>query len=256
MNALTLFLTETLLISLAIILLHRFKTYFGIGLLLIFLGAVQFIQTILTTTVYNEIFKEVIISPGSAILYTSTLCCLLLIFHTEGVQKTRTAIFGLLFSNVLLALLSAITVKQLQIDSHSIQSDNLREIFNFDVTLFLVGAVLMFIDFLILIIIYQFVNFKLGTLPSFFRIYIPLCIVGFFDAFVFYNINFISIENDTNLLYSNIVAKQFAILIFSLFLFFYLRITKMETAKELPKSLEAVVAIFSFYEEEKVNDKA
>ena len=249
MDALTLFLTETILISLAIILLHHFKTYFGIGLLLIFLGSVQFIQTILTTTVYNKIFDKVIVSPGSAILYTSTLCCLLLVFHTEGVKKTRTAIFGLLFSNVLLALVSAITVKQLQIDTYSIQSENLKEIFNFDVTLFLVGAVLMFIDFLILIIIYQFVNFKLGNIPSFFRIYIPLIIVGLFDSFAYYNINFISIDNSANLLYSNIIAKQLAIFIFSLIIFCYLRIAKMEIAKELPKSFEAVAAIFSFYEE-------
>lgn len=107
----------------------------------------------------------------------------------------------------------------------------------------------MFIDFLILIIIYQFVNFKLGNIPSFFRIYIPLIIVGLFDSFAYYNINFISIDNSANLLYSNIIAKQLAIFIFSLIIFCYLRITKMEIAKELPKSFEAVAAIFSFYEE-------
>ena len=96
MDALTLFLTETILISLAIILLHHFKTYFGIGLLLIFLGSVQFIQTILTTTVYNKIFDKVIVSPGSAILYTSTLCCLLLVFHTEGVKKNKNCNFWII----------------------------------------------------------------------------------------------------------------------------------------------------------------
>lgn len=249
MNALTLFLTETLLISISIVLLHRFKDFFGVGLLLIFLGSVQFIQTILTTTVYNEIFKNVIISPGSAVLYTSTLCCILLLFHTEGVTKTRTAIFGLLFSNVLLAFLSAITVKQLQIDSHSLQTDSLKEIFNFDVTLFLVGAILMFIDFFVLIIIYQFVNFKLSTIPSFFKIYFSLAVVGLFDSVAYYNINFISLDNNANLLHSNIIAKQIAVLIFSIVIYLYLRYFKIENVKEMPQSFNAVAAIFSFYEE-------
>jgi hypothetical protein len=249
MNALTLFLTETLLISISIVILHRFKDYFGIGLLLIFLGSVQFIQTILTTTVYNEIFKGVVISPGSAVLYTSTLCCLLLIFHTEGVKKTRTAIFGLLFSNVLLAFLSSMTVKQLQIDSHSLQTDCLKEIFNFDVTLFLVGAILMFVDFFVLIIIYQFVNYKLSNIPAFFKIYLPLLIVGLFDSVVYYSITFISLDNNANLLHSNIIAKQIAVLIFSIVIYLYLRIFKMENVKESPKSFEAVTSIFSFYEE-------
>lgn len=249
MNALTLFLTETLLISISLVILHRFKDYFGIGLLLIFLGSVQFIQTILTTTVYNEIFKGVVISPGSAVLYTSTLCCLLLIFHTEGVKKTRTAIFGLLFSNVLLAFLSSMTVKQLQIDSHSLQTDSLKEIFNFDVTLFLVGAILMFVDFFVLIIIYQFVNYKLNNIPAFFKIYLPLFIVGLFDSVVYYSITFISLDNNANLLHSNIIAKQIAVLIFSIVIYLYLRIFKMENVKESPKSFEAVTSIFSFYEE-------
>ncbi|WP_136667978.1 hypothetical protein [Flavobacterium sp. H122] len=249
MNALTLFLTETLLISIAIVLLHRFKDYFGIGLLLIFLGSVQFIQTILTTTVYNEIFKDIVISPGSAVLYTSTLCCILLIFHTEGVTKTRTAIFGLLFSNVLLAFLSAITVRQLGIDSHSLQTDSLKEIFSFDVTLFLVGAILMFIDFFVLIIIYQFVNFKLSKIPSFFKIYLPLSSVALFDSVVFYSINFISLDNEANLLNSNIIAKQIAVLIFSLIIYMYLRYSKLENVKEMPQSFNAVASIFSFYEE-------
>ena len=249
MNALTLFITEIILVSVFVILTHRFKYFFGFGFMLIFLGSVQFYQTVLASSVYNEIFDNIIISPGSTVLFSSTLCTILLLFHTEGVKVTRTATFGLLFTNVFLALLSYITVKQLSADNHSLHIDYLNLLFNFDITLFLIGTIVMLIDFFLLIIIYQFINLKFSFLFHAIKIYIPLALISAFDSIVFYNINFVSIEKETNLLYSNILGKQIAVLIFSILICLYLKILNIQKVKETPKNIEDVLAVFSFSDE-------
>lgn len=246
MNALSLLILEIFIISGAILFLHKLRVFLGIGLLLIFLGTVQFYQTILASSVYNEIFDGILVSPGSAILFTSTLFSILLIFHTEGVKVTRTAIFGILFSNVLLAILSIITLYQLKIDTHSIFQEYLNEILNFDVTLFLIGTCILLFDLFLIVIFYQFLNLKLKNSPAFFKIFIPLSVVAFFDSVMFYGINFFSIETNLNLLFSNVIGKQIAASLFSICMYGYLKFSKLLTPKETPNNLDDVIAVFTF----------
>ncbi|MES2810970.1 MAG: hypothetical protein V4670_00735 [Bacteroidota bacterium] len=246
MNAITLLIIEIFIICGAILFLHRLRHLLGIGLLLIFLGSVQFYQTVLASSVYNEIYDGIVVSPGSAILFTSTLFCVLLIFHTEGVKTTRTSIFGVLFSNVLLSVLSIITLEQLKVDDHSIFRDYLNEIFNFDVTLFLIGTCLLLFDLFLIVIIYQFINLKAKRLGTYFKIFIPLSLVAFFDSFMFYSINFFSVASDLNLLFSNVIGKQLVILFFSISMYFYLRICKSLQVKEVPNNLDDVISVFTF----------
>ncbi|RXR19212.1 hypothetical protein EQG63_07130 [Flavobacterium amnicola] len=246
MNALSLLIFEIVIISGAILFLHKLRNHLGIGLLLIFLGTVQFYQTVLASSVYNEIFDGVVVSPGSAILFTSTLFSVLLIFHTEGVKVTRTAIFGVLLSNVLLSILSIITLYQLKVDDFSVFQDYLNEILNFDVTLFLIGTCLLLFDLFLIVIIYQFLNLKLKMVNTIFKIYIPLSLVALFDSVMFYGINFFSIETNLNLLFSNVIGKQIATLLFSIFLFFYLKFSKLLLPREIPNNLDDVIAVFTF----------
>lgn len=253
MNALTLFIIEIFVISGAILFLHRLRHFLGIGLLLIFLGSVQFYQTVLASSVYNEIYEGVVISPGSAILFNSTLFCVLLIFHTEGVKATRSSIFGVLFSNVLLSILSIITLDQLNVDKHSIFREYLNEIFNFDVTLFLIGTCLLLFDLFLIVIIYQFINLKAKQIPSFFKILIPLSLVGLFDSVMFYSINFFSVDSDLNLLFSNVIGKQLVIIPFSICMYFYLKASKLLQVKEMPQNLDDVICVFTFTDNNEKN---
>ncbi|MBP9792791.1 MAG: hypothetical protein KBC56_02205 [Flavobacterium sp.] len=246
MNALSLLILEIFIISGAILLLHKLRVFLGIGLLLIFLGTVQFYQTILASSVYNEIFDGILVSPGSAILFTSTLFSILLIFHTEGVKVTRTAIFGVLFSNVLLSILSIITLFQLKIDNHSIFQDYLIEILNFDVTLFLTVTCILLFDLFLIVIIYQFLNLKLKHCPVFFKFFIPLSLVAFLDSVMYYGIIFFSLDSDLDLLYSNIIGKQIATALFSICMYLYLKFSKLLDTKEFPRNLDDVIAVFTF----------
>jgi hypothetical protein len=245
MNTLYLFIFETIFLCILILILHRLRKYFGVVLLYAFMGAVQFFQNILASSVYNDIGGGFIVSPGSSIIFTSTLFCLLLIFQTEQIVKSRGIIYGLLFANIIITVLSIITIEQIEIDNNSINTGFLKEIMNFDMILFMTGTCLLFIDTIFLIIIYQFINFKLHKLSLFFKILLPMSLVSLFDSVVFYNVNFFSVQKSENLLVSSIVGKQIAVLIFAIIGFIYLKLIKKEQTINLPKKWSDVISIFT-----------
>ena len=73
MESLTILFIESIIIAFMIVVMHASIRHFGIGPLFIFLGSIQFFQTILAGNVYNIYFNEFVFAPGSTLLYTSTL---------------------------------------------------------------------------------------------------------------------------------------------------------------------------------------
>ena len=249
MSPFNLFFIEIFLITFIIIFLHRIKNIVGLGIMFIFVGAIQFFQTVLAASVYNEIAPSVVVSPGSAILFCSTLSIILLVFHTEGAKKTRTLIFGVTFSNVIMALLSIITLYQLNYNKNTIDTTFLKEIFHFDITLFLTGTIAMFVDFFLIVICFQTLNYFLPKLPFIIRFYVPFALVALFDSMIYYNLVFINMDYKIDLLFSNIIGKQISVFVLSILIWLYLYLSKQKKTKELPKTSSAILTIFSYYEE-------
>ena len=225
--------------------MHSAIRQYGIGPLFIFLGAMQFFQTILASSVYNVFFETFIFSPGSTVLFTSTLYCILLVFHTESLKKTRSLIYGLVFSNIIITVLSYISLEQAISDKDSANLIFLQNIFNFDINLFLTGTSLLYIDAILLIIIYEILNFKIkGKL--FFKIFTVTSLISLFDSTVFYSLNFYASDEFLNLLIGNIIGKQITVLIFSLIIYFYLSIIFKKDRVTTPKNWNETLKIFSF----------
>ena len=245
MNALTLLLIEIVITGFFILLLHRLQNSLGSGALLIYLGCVQFYQTLLASSVYNEIIQGVIVSPGSAVLYTSTLFALLLFYHTKGINLTRNAIFGLVLANSFLSFFSTFVVKQLTVDPNTQNFMFLNEILNFDIIMFLVGTFILIFDLFLITIIYQFLNLKFERLNLGVRIILTLSFVSFLDSVLFYSLNFFSIGS-IDLLYSNIIGKQIAVVLYSTMMYVYLVTTNSQKPSEKPKSLKEIFSAITF----------
>ncbi len=126
-------LLETLIVGLIILGLYSSKKHFGIGLLFVFLGTMQFFQTILSGNVYNLYFDTFLFSPGSTLIFIATLFAVLLIFRNENIIKVRSAIYGIILSNIILVFLSYISLEQILSDNYSRNTTFLAEIFNFDI---------------------------------------------------------------------------------------------------------------------------
>jgi hypothetical protein len=240
-----LLLIETFLVAITIIIMHSAIRQYGIGPLFIFLGAIQFFQAILASSVYNVFFETFIFSPGSTVLFTSTLYCVFLVFHTESIKKVRSLIYGLVFSNIIITVLSYISLEQAIADKNSANLIFLENIFNFDISLFLTGTSLLYIDSMLLIIIYEILNLKIkGKL--FFKIIIATSLINLFDSTVFYTLNFYTSDQFYNLLIGNIIGKQITVLLFSIIIYFYLTAIFKKERFTTPKKWSDTIKIFSF----------
>ena len=242
-----LLISETFIVALITIIMHSVIRQYGIGPYFIFIGAIQFFQSILASSVYNRFFENFLFSPGSTVLFSSTLFSIFLIFHTESIKKSRSLIYGLIFSNIIITVLSYISLEQALADENSANLIFLQNIFNFDIKLFFTGTTLLYIDSLLIIIFYEFLNYKIkGKL--FIKIILVNSAVNLFDSIIFYSLNFYSKENFKELLIGNVFGKQITVIIFSILIYIYLNLSYKKERVLKPKKIKDIFKILAFNE--------
>lgn len=238
-------LLETLIVGLMILGLHATKKHFGIGLLFIFLGTMQFFQTILSGNVYNLYFDVFLFSPGSTLIFISTLFAVLLIFRNESVIKVRSAIYGIILSNIILVFLSYISLEQILSDNYSRNTSFLAEIFNFDINLFLTGIILLYLDMILIIVIFRYLESKFPK--NYFIQFVGASIVtAVLDSFLFYTVNFYSELNYTEMMIGNIAGKVLVCFILSALFAFYFLINPQKENKRKVLKVKDILMIINF----------
>ncbi len=80
---------QATLVSLLLLVLFRLRTRFGLSLLFITLGAFQQMQMMLALSFYVELAPGLLVSPGSVVLFTSSLFAVLLIYIREDASEAR-----------------------------------------------------------------------------------------------------------------------------------------------------------------------
>ncbi len=190
------------------------------------MAAVQFFQTVLAGNVYNEFFGKYVFSPGSALIFTSTLYCILLIYITENAIKVRAATYGILFSNIVITLFSYISLEQIYVDDYTKNRLFLEEIFNFDIKMFISGTALLMVDCFFIILLFQ--KFKKLGFSLYLNFLMANSLVSVLDSYLFYTINFFSNENYLDLVTGNIVGKLFSCFLLSLMFGIYFNIIELK----------------------------
>ncbi|MES2863422.1 MAG: hypothetical protein V4666_04830 [Bacteroidota bacterium] len=236
-------LLETLIVGLIILGLYSSKKHFGIGLLFVFLGTMQFFQTILSGNVYNLYFDTFLFSPGSTLIFIATLFAVLLIFRNENIIKVRSAIYGIILSNIILVFLSYISLEQILSDNYSRNTTFLAEIFNFDINLFITGNTLLYMDMVLVILIFRYVESKFPT-NYFLQFAAASVITAILDSFLFYSLNFFSEPNYTEMMVGNIVGKVLVSFMLSALFSFYFVINPQKENKR--KALRDIFMIINF----------
>lgn len=239
-------LLETLIVGLMILGLYASKKHFGIGLLFIFIGTMQFFQTILSGNVYNLYFDLFLFSPGSTLVFISTLFAVLLIFRNESIIKVRSVIYGIILSNLVLVFLSYISLEQILSDNYSRNSTFLAEIFNFDITLFLTGIVLLYLDMILIVFVFRYLESKFSK--SYFLQFAGATIfTAVLDSLLFYTLNFYSALNYSEMMIGNIAGKVLVCLILStLFAFYFMINPQRESNKRKALQVKDILMIINF----------
>lgn len=213
---------EFLFIASSILMLFRFRSKLGLAPLYILLGAIQYLQVFASANISFEILEEYTIYPVSIIIFSGVLFAVLLLYIKEGVASARTLIFGIIISNLLLTAIAGITYFQESILG-MISENSTKSVFIINYKYFIVGTIILLFDFILLVILYQFLISKASKLHYFLILFISLALVLVFDSLVFNLILKFGDPKFTVSLVGHIVGKSSAAFGFSLILYIYIK---------------------------------
>lgn len=209
------------LVASLILFLFRLRKILGIGLLFACLGLFQFMQVFLSSTVYVAITKDILVSPGSSVLFTASLFTILLIYIKEDASETRKIIYALVIINIAMSILLKSFSWNIEDSSTYNPFHVSTKLFNNNSWVLLVGTITLFLDSLLIIILYEFVSKHILSL--FLRISITMLIVVCFDSVFFTLMAFWNSTHLNSILTSGLISKGVFAIYYSLFLFIYLK---------------------------------
>lgn len=232
------------LVASLILFLFRMRSVLGIGFLYAAIGMFQFLQVYLSSTVQVHITDSIIVSPGSTVLFVVSLFAILLIYIKEDAAETRKIIYALLATNIAMSVL-------LQTFNWSIDTDSGEKLFNVTTHLFdtnilvlVVGTVTLFVDSILIIILYEFISRRTKWL--FFKVLATMLMVTIFDTLSFSFLAFGRSEYFTEILYSGLISKAIATLFYSIIFSLYLYYIEKGKSKNLDFSINDVFHTLSY----------
>ncbi len=239
-----LLVVQCILVSVLILALFRVRTIFSISLLYAMLGLFQYMQSFLASTVYFEVAPNVLVSPGSSVLFVGSLFAVLLVYIKEDALETRKIIYALLFSNIVMSIL--LFLFSWHIDKSNIFNPlNVSlKFFNSNAWLLLVGTITLWADAFLIIVLYEFVSKYLGKI--FLRIYITMMLVLSFDAVSFSLLGFWNFDNLRSILFSGLIAKNASVVIYSFMFYLYLKFIEKDNYKITTSSFKDVFYALSY----------
>lgn len=201
----------------------------GLAPLYIFLGSLQYLQTILATSFFINLFGDYFISPGSILLFCSSLFAVLLVYIKEGVASTRSLIFGIVWANIALTCLIAIFNFQAGLGEQGLVYSNIKSaLLQIDFRIFTIGTVVLVLDFFLLIVVYKYLTIKVKSLKLFPLIFLSLLVIFVFDAIAFATAAFYDLPGYTTILTSQLIGKSVSALLFSVVLYCYIKFIDKE----------------------------
>lgn len=217
----TILFTQATLVAFIILLLFRLRKKLGIGLLLACLGLIQFLQVFISSSVYVSITNDFTVSPGSTVLFTVTIFALLIIYIKEDASETKKVIYTLLIVNVLVTIFLQLFGWNLDEISNNQPFSVLANLFDSRVWFLFVGTITLFIDTLLIIIIFEFISRYVKFL--FIQICLTMLVVVSFDTLFFSVLAFWNAENLNEIIFSGLISKSVSAIFFSIIFYIYLR---------------------------------
>ena len=170
----------------------------------------------------------------------------MLIFRNESIIKVRSVIYGIILSNLVLVFLSYISLEQILSDNYSRNSTFLAEIFNFDITLFLTGIVLLYLDMILIVFVFRYLESKF-SINYFLQFAGATIFTAVLDSLLFYTLNFYSALNYSEMMIGNIAGKVLVCLILStLFAFYFMINPQRESNKRKALQVKDILMIINF----------
>lgn len=218
---LALLVVESILICGLLLAFFRLRHRFGLALLYITLGSFQHLQTVLAGSLFVEVLPGLLVSPGSAILFTATLFATLLVYIREDALQARSLIVGVVAANLTLSLVSLMAVQHLDSPLTVLTQNSLAPFLVQNLKSFIVGTGMLCVDVVLIIVLYEFF-FRVFSKSLLARIYSAMAVVVAVDTLVFVTASFYGQPDFSEILLSGLVGKLCAAAIYSVMLYLYL----------------------------------
>ena len=239
---------EAVLVGLVVGTLFRLRNRFGLSLLAVFLGSNQYLSVLLASGVYFRGLGDAHISPGSAVFFSASLAAVLLVYLREDIPTTRTLIFGIVSVNVVITLLLWLTAWQMT----RLETVNLIELpielFLVNPEVFLVGTVLLLVDFFLIVLVYETIGRFAPRCPQTVAIVASLLLVLLFDAAAFSLVEFWGDPMLPHVLAGQVAGKSLAALVYGLMLGFYVGVFEPIAPRPLDSDTLNVFSILTYRE--------
>ncbi|WP_417857780.1 PAS domain-containing protein [Xanthomarina gelatinilytica] len=217
----TILFLQGFLVVFVILLLFRLRKKLGLGVLFACLGLFQFVQVFLSSTFYVPIADNFLVTPGSAVFFTLTLFTLLAIYIKEDASETKKIIYALLIINIIMSILLIIYSWHFNETTAINQFEISTALIDVSARVLLVGTIALFLDSLLIIIIFEFISKKIRFL--FLQICITMFIVVSFDTLFFFTLAFWNSEDLKSILISGFISKSVFTLFYSIVFYVYLK---------------------------------
>ncbi len=226
----SIFLLQGIVVSFLVLILFHFRKVAGNSLLFTALGMFQFIQVFTATTMYFEVYDGITVSPGSSVLFSVTLFTVLIFYIKEDALLTRRLIYALVTANLMIVILLLLFGINLQDSNiHQVSFTLLSDFFNTNVFLLVYGTLLLFVDSILIIFIFEYISKYINIL--FLRVFITMLIVLSFDAILFSMIGFWESDSITGILISGLVSKIIMSFFYAVLFTFYLKYFQREVSE-------------------------
>lgn len=224
-SQLLLFATEAIVVCGLLLFFFRLRDRFGYAPLYVTLGAFQYLQNLMAATLYVEVLPGIVVSPGSAILFTATLFAVLLVYIREDAAQTRSLIVGIVAANITLSVI-------LKLASFHLQSELLVEtsfgndhLLLWSMRTFVIGTATLILDVVLIIVLYEFF-FRIFSRSLFARVLAAMLVVVAFDTGLFVTASFYSQDNFWGLMWSSLAGKCAVAVIYSILLTGFLSLVR------------------------------
>ena len=219
-NQVAILFSQGALVAFIIFLLFHFRRQLGIKVLFSCMVLFQFIQVFLSSTFTLSITNSFNVSPGSSVFFTATIFTLLVLYIKEGASEIGKTIYGLLVINlIMLIIIQSFRWNLNEVSGNSLDiTMNLFSNSTFDL---LVGSLVLFLDSLLLIVIFEFISKHVRFL--FLRIFLTILIVIIFDTLLYSIIAFWDFEYMNTIIISGLISRGIFAVFYSILFYFYLR---------------------------------
>ncbi|NNJ98410.1 MAG: diguanylate cyclase [Gammaproteobacteria bacterium] len=240
---------ESVIVSMLLLFLYWLRPIIGFSGLYVALGSFQFMQVLLALSIYIEILPGVLVSPGSAVMFTASLYVVLLIYIEEDALGARKLIYGLALANItmssLLILFSFHVNHPLTVNFFNLP----KELFLQSPRIWIVGTIALIVDTILLILVFEMLS-RFLTRQLFLRIFISITLILIVDTFLFVTGSFVERPEYGAILLSGIVGKSVMALFYSASLTFYLRFLDKPVEHE-PLALNDLFDVLTYREKYK-----